>query len=75
MTVIPFPRQRADSFQGYNFDVQVWLEDDRWKYAVVQEFEKVSGDEFEWLATGEADTAEEAFHLAAEEVKKWFANV
>ena len=72
MTVIPFQSRKSPEFQGYNFDVQVWHEDGVWRWAVVQEFEKVSGDEFEPLAYGEADTPKEAFEAAGEEVRKAF---
>jgi hypothetical protein len=62
-----------DTLQTYEFNVQVWFEDECWNYSVVQEF---STDEnsrrVEPLSYGTTDEPEEAFALAAEAVREFF---
>lgn len=71
--VIPFPSKgKPAAFKGYSFAVQIWEEDGKFMWSVVQEFEKVSGDEFEPLAYGEADSFAEASKQASAEIQGTF---
>ncbi len=57
---------------SYEFNVQVWFEDDTWNYYVVQEFDNEGSEAFEALGYGTADSSAEAFDFAAQVVRDYF---
>jgi hypothetical protein len=61
-----------DTLETYEFNVQVWFEDECWNYSVVQEFSDDNSRKIEPLSYGTTDSPEEAFALAAEAVKEFF---
>lgn len=61
-----------ETINNFEFNVQVWFEDDEWNYSVVQEFQSQGSNAFEPIAYGTATHAEEAFRFAAEAVKEFF---
>jgi hypothetical protein len=63
-----------ETITSYEFNVQVWHEDDTWNYSVVQEFENDNDRDVEPLGYGTADTYIEAFHNASEVIKAYLGS-
>lgn len=57
-----------EPIKSYEFDVQVWFEDDCWNYSVI---ENIDGEPVP-LAYGSTDTDVEAFALASDSVREFF---
>lgn len=54
-----------DDFDVYEFNVQIWFEDDEWNYSVCQEFESANSTKFEPLFYGTAASLKEASHAVS----------
>lgn len=61
------------TYDQYEFDVQVWLEEGDWHYSVVQEFGYRNSSEIQPLGYGTTETPEQAFEEASKVVKDYFS--
>lgn len=61
------------NFELYEFNVQIWKDEERkWSFGICQEFESEGSDDFEPLESGQADTLEDAAHLAGDAIRRVF---
>ncbi len=42
-------------FDGYEFNIQIWLEESEWNYSIIQAFENQNSSEVEPLFFGTSD--------------------
>lgn len=49
-----------DETTVYEFNIQIWFEEDEWNYSVCQEWESENSSDFEPLFYGTAETLKEA---------------